>query len=182
MRIRFLMAVLVLILGCPTLLSAADNPDGDTGGVYRPFSTLRRFKLATAYFVNPELVPNVRLAYAYRLERAVRLSGDSERTGVHEIASSLEQGTMRLAVHVEGSDGFLTPTETGCKKQLEDDGAISTYDSCAEFLSKLLRQETGRFYVLSENDLTGTGQGRFVTWDPTEHVPHKVPWGLRSWQ
>lgn len=175
MRIRLLMAAIALILGCPTLLSAADNPDGDTGGVYRPFSPLRRFKLATAYFVNPELVPNVRLAYAYRLNQAIRLSGDLEGTGVHEIASSLEQGTMRLAVRVEGSDGFLTPTETSCSNQPDDDGAIGTYHSCAEFLTELLRRGTGKFYVLSENDLTGTGQGRFVTGDPTELVQHEVP-------
>ena len=79
---------------------------------------------------------------------------------------------MRLAVPVEASSGYLTPIRAPCQIQAGS-GQSSAEPECVDWLDALREQRPEalrEFHVFAEKELSVTGSGRVVTWDPDEVV------------
>ena len=69
----------------------ARERDPCEGGIYRPFTLIRQFKLATAYFVNPALPDTAKIRYAYSLDDF----------GDEDLSELIQSGGAQLAVFVD---------------------------------------------------------------------------------
>ena len=161
-----IVAAAALAVGSLSMVAADDTSQFRGNGIYRPFNLMRQVKLTTAHFVNPSLPSRVDVTYAYRL-------GDvMEVLLVKKVADALESGEMRLAVPVDESSGYLTPIRTPCQIQAGS-RECSEAPRCVDWLNALReerRDALREFHVFVDKELSLTGTGRMVTWDPHEVV------------
>ena len=156
---------------------ASDDTSGFRGsGIYRPFNVMRQVKLTTAYLANLPLPDQVDIAYAYRLSDVMQ--GPLAK----DVADALESGEMRLAVPVDESSGYLTPIRAPCRIQA---GARESSEApkCVDWLDALREERPEalhEFHIFVEKELSVTGSGRVVTWDPHEVVEGRCNLPLSS--
>ena len=162
----------------------------DVGGIYRPFSLVRRLKLATAYFVNPTLPQTARIVHAYSLEEAHQ----SPNSG--DWLDKISQGEALLAAPVENDvAGALSPVQlldgdygAGGSTVLSPCRPLPSAESAdrvprvvhvpvavgqsGSWIENLPEETRKRVHVLvfESDPLFDTTANRFVTWDPTEGV------------
>ena len=170
--------VVVAALAVSSLSSVAgdDTSEFRGSGIYRPFNLMRQVKLSTAYFVDPSLPERVDVAHAYRLRDVMR------GLLVRDVAAALESGEMRLAVPVDESSGYLTPIRAPCQTQAGSQECLELPE-CVDWLDALRKarpEAMHEFHVFVEKELTVTGRGRVVTWDPHEVVEGRCNLPLSS--
>lgn len=146
---------------------AADGTSRFRGsGIYRPFNLMRQVKLSTAYFVNPSLPSRVDITYARRLSDVM------EDLPVKKVADAVERGEMRLAMPVDESSGYLTPIQAPCQIRAGSPQTAAHY-GCEDWLNALREERPDALrsvHVFVDKELSVTGTGRVVTWDPHEVV------------
>ena len=165
----------VILHGQEEPLPGGSAPCLVEGGIYRPFNLIRQFKLATAYFVDPNLPDEARILYGYNLEVM-----KDNRFG----------DNVQLAVSVDNMEGALAPVhwvESGGRMVLSPcrplsseagGGATMTIDAMARraeqgiavWIEELPEDTRKDIYVLSSDVLLEGPNDRWVTWDPTEAV------------
>ena len=161
-----IVAVAALAMGGLPSVAADDTSQFRGSGIYRPFNLMRQIKLTAAYFVNPLLPDIVDIAYAHRLSDVM------QGLSVKDVADALGSGEMRLAVPVDASSGYLTPIRAPCQIQTGSRES-SQAPECVDWLDALREQRPEALrevHVFAEKELSVTGSGRVVTWDPDEVV------------
>ena len=161
-----IVAAAALAVGSLPTVAADDTSQFRGSGIYRPFNLMRQLKLTAAFFVNPLLPDQVDIAYAHRLSDVM------QGLLVKDVADALRSGEMRLAVLVDESSGYLTPVQAPCQIQVES-GQSSEALECVDWLNALREERPEalhEFHVFAEKELSVTGSGRVVTWDPDEVV------------
>lgn len=160
-------AAAALALGSALATVAADDTSQFRGsGIYRPFNWIRQVKLSTAYFVEPALPTEVDIAYAHRLSDVLKVRP------VKDVALAFGSGEMRLAVPVDESSGYLTPIRSPCQLQAGSPRSSEAHE-CVDWLNALREEHPAHLqevHVFVEKELSVTGSGRMVTWDPDEVV------------
>ena len=151
--------------------------------VYRPFTTFRKVKLASAFFVNPELAEKSRVLNSYEFPSFL------VQNKTDELWTGLRSGKIQLLVPVLEKQGQFIPVslqeirsiEGGCapSQSLSKIPAMITtlkFENKDVFRTSLntLKPETLRYIrvVAAEDVVSGIAStSRFVSWDPAEVAP-----------
>ena len=190
--------ILVVLLASSALIILNGQDLGDQGppvcegiGIYRPFTLARKFKLATAYFVNPSLPDRVRILNAYSLKEAIQWQGDQK-----VVAQRIESEEMALALPVNRDRAWTPPSWSHmnhCPPLISEvfgeapmaftrvsaPAEVEGLHGLAVWLGDLSSEDV---YVLSEDDFDSGADNRVITWDPNESVIvgrpalHRRPW------
>lgn len=171
-----IVAAAALAVGSLSTVAADDTSQFRGSGIYRPFNLMRQVKLSTAYLVNPSLPSRVDITYAHRLGDVI------EGLHVKKVADALRTGDLRLAVPVDESSGYLTPIRAPCQLQAGSRQS-SEAPGCVDWLNALREERPDalrEFYVFVDKELSVTGSGRLVTWDPHELVESQCDLPLSS--
>lgn len=78
------------------------------GGIYKPFSSWKRFQLATAYIVNPELVERTKIGKVYQLQTILEPEKAQDSEKAKDILARLadEKRMVGVAVWTEDTNNF----------------------------------------------------------------------------
>ena len=183
--------------GTSEITGGAESQEGESltacsvgGGIYRPFSLLRRAKLGTAYFVNPTLPDTAKILYAYNLDDLKSpLSGDAQ----FAVAVDNDVAGALAPVYWDTAAGGIIPIPCrSLPSDVPDGGAPKIAESWfAAMPSRPYVSDDGapreswfaampsdmrkQIHVLSGEPLDADTHDRWVTWDPTEAVVATEP-------
>ena len=157
---RFLTVIATLgtIFNIASVLSAEEIKGN---GMYRPFSLIRQVKLATAFFVDPDLINKAKISNAYTWDKAASLLGKEQ------LLEQVKSGKIRLSVPVAAAkfdeQRTLTLLPISCPS-----GSSSEESECQSSLDASVVPH--KLYVLSTEDLDPNTEDRVVSWNPAEKV------------
>lgn len=191
-------SIAAISLAISTCLSAADvsdtlYPDNRIGSmcedlfssIYRPFTTIRKIKLATAFFVNPEVAEKSRIIYSYGLPDLV------SQKKTDELWSGLKSGKIHLLVPTSPKqDSFasvswldLRSIQSACERfpltptfpQLRTTIDFENKETFRRSLGTLKFEIIKDIHVVAPEEMfSGTANSKLISWDPTETVPISV--------
>lgn len=154
-----------------------------SASVYRPFTTFRKIKLATAFFVNPELAEKSRIIYVYDLPNFV----SQNRTD--ELWSGLKSGKIQLLLPTSSKlDSFASVPWLEFKSISESCDRVASTPAFPQLMMTINFQDKDAFrkslytlkpetikdvrVVAAEDIVSGiTANARLISWDPSEIFP-----------
>lgn len=169
-------AALLTVIGNPVFLKSQE-PRCDVRGVYRPFTLIRQFKLAAAYFVDPALPDEARILNAYSLPEAIDKKGKDwileqvSRNAMELHASLSDDEDVSVMAQIPGpcesSAGSGDVPEDSLSEATSYRGRV-VYDGrpWTEWLDGLSSRVHDDVYLVSEQDLIPGAGDRFVSWAP----------------
>jgi hypothetical protein len=161
--------------------------------IYREFNTLRKVKLATAYFVNPDLVEKADVLQTYQLATLVE-------DNAHKISlwNGFSSGQLRLLVKAPTVQGEFLPIAKADLRQIAECGYSSSgstaqglkglaaidFSSEAAFttsLGKLPPADMANLKVVASKqvNLGSPSTGSLVSWDPIDKLVLMAPSDLK---
>ena len=184
--------VLFMMLGSPIVLSDSVALEDqkkqlfEGKGVYRSFNLIRRFKLATAYFVNPSLPDKVKILSAYRSLEVIKEIEAIEAGDPEWVRKHMASGEIQLSVRFPDEDALtLTGLQVPCQqRELApndpqdsstntsrcDESAFRNSNELKSWFAGLSEDTRKNVYVLAQGDLFSGRGDPVVTWDPREIV------------
>ena len=166
---RLGIAIALAAVLCSSTPALAETPM-DAEGVYRPLTTLRKYKLATSFFVNPDLPKRARIVEVANLDVL-------DQYPSREVLEGITKDHFKIAVPVEGESGYA-PVD------VKSWWAYTSHRQPADFNVENLRsaikalpddqRDRIRLFVLND-EYSQPESERYITWDPHEVVSWSGP-------
>ena len=157
--------LLILLLGNPVTLKAESTVQIEGNGIYRPFTLIRKVKLATAYLVDPSLPNQVEIINAYNPTQVLfEAIEEQERTDPDWLLKQFESGELKLSLklYAEGVPS-LSNILVGDSESFENGEQLK------QWYNKLSDEQQSGVFLLGQKTPFAGGEG-FVSWDPNEAV------------
>ncbi|MEQ8356729.1 MAG: hypothetical protein RH942_14395 [Kiloniellaceae bacterium] len=173
-------AIAVLLAGYGFQLSPASaeaekmRPTPVKAGEYLEFTGFRKFKLATAAYVNPQLYKSAEVTYTYDFS-VVMGSSLVEKRSFDDLAGALQSGIVWPAVASVAGDVFevVPATELDWDEYTAQDGIAAevTEQQVQDWIDHLTAMGFKVKWVSKSDDFLGMKPtGALISWDPKEPV------------